>query len=243
MMMERWLSPRLNTAPNRKADGRTVCASLLSGLLGCDNEQTTGKTMNNYEQAEKYLNDRDYKMEVILDNGLHRYLKFTNNGRWDGHFFITTWPNHLCISGDMGTFVFSRIEDMMYFFKGEGVNPSYWSEKIKAETLFGGGYREFNFEKFEKYIKEKLEPLLSEECADYVDKEEVQEALEALESTEEDEYGAVDFMRSLNISGVDSCDWSWDFEEYTFHYLFACHAINFACNTYLAAKPDNEVAA
>ena len=198
--------------------------------------------MNNAEQAKKYLDDRDYKMEVIQDDGVHRHLSFKHNDRHDGSFEITTWPGHLCISGDMGTFVFSRIHDMISFFSGEYVNPQYWEEKVQAQSSFGNGCKEFVFDSFEKKVKEELTELTSDEYDDKT-REQAKDFLEQLETVEEDEYGAVEFIRGLDIDELDTCEWFYYFDEYTFHYSFACYAINFACNTYLATKPDAEVAA
>ena len=198
--------------------------------------------MNNQEQAKKYLSERDYKMEIILDDGLHRHLKFMHNNRHDGYFNITTWPGHLCISGDMGTFVFSRISDMVNFFSGNGINPGYWAEKVQAESRFGNGCSEFSYESFHKKVKEELTELTSDEYDDKT-REEAKDYLDQLETVEEDEYGAVEFIRNMHIEGAETWEWGAYHEEYTFHYLFACYAINFACNTYLASKPEVETAA
>ena len=193
--------------------------------------------MSNQVEAKNYFNNRDYKMEVIHDSGIHRHLKFTDNGKWDGHFFITTWPDHLCISGDMGTFVFSRIHDMVNFFSGEYINPEYWEEKVQSQSRFGDGCKQFVFDNFHSKVKEELTELTSEEY-DEETIEKAQDFLNQLESIEEDEYGSVEFMRSLDISELDTCEWHIYFDEFTFHYLFACYAINFACNTYLASKTE-----
>ena len=45
----------------------------------------------------------------------------------------------------------------------------------------------------------------------------------------------VAFIRGLDAPGFDPTDFNWP-EEFTFHYCFACIAINYACNTYLAHK-------
>jgi hypothetical protein len=61
-------------------------------------------------------------------------------------FELLTWPGYLCYTGDMGTYVFSRIEDMFKFFRPERkereitnlfINPYYWSEKVKAADRDG----------------------------------------------------------------------------------------------------------
>ena len=194
--------------------------------------------MNHNAQAKKYLYDRDYKMKIVLDQGVHRHLEFKHNNRSDGHFNITTWPGHLCISGDMGTFVFRRIEDMIYFFNGEGINPGYWSEKVQAGASISGAVREFDFDVFQKDIKERLSEYLDEDEYEEKTIEEAKKAIEQLEWVKGDEYGAITFIRELSSDLIEICDLP-DHKVWTFHYLFACYAINYACNTYLAEKQDN----
>ena len=185
----------------------------------------------NFEGAKSYLDKRDYKMTIELDQGVHRCLHFAHEGRMDGHFRITTWPGHLSISGDMGTYVFSRTEDMIYFFSGDGINPCYWGEKLQSESRFGEGYKTFDLDGFivrmneEKAEAIQYQPEKSEEIAD---------AFSSLRFVE-DEHSAVQFIRELNCPSFDACDFGWP-EEYTFHYLFACLAINWACNHYLNFK-------
>lgn len=195
--------------------------------------------MKNNAQAKKYLDDRDYQMKIVLDQGVHRHLEFKHNNSSDGHFNITTWPGHLCISGDMGSYVFSRVHDMVDFFSGDYVNPQYWEEKVQSQSKFGSGCKEFNFDTFHKSVKESLTELLSDEY-DEKTREEAKDYLDSLEHVEEDEYGAVEFVRSIHIDDIDTYEWCSSCDEYTFHYLFACHAINFACNTYLAEKDNIE---
>jgi len=197
--------------------------------------------MKNQEQAKKYLSDRDYKMEVIKDNGVHRHLSFKHNDKHDGSFQITTWPGHLCMSGDMGCFVFSRIQDMTGFFSGGGISPSYWSEKCLAGASHNGGLKNFDFDTFSKGITEILSQRLDAKDYEEATVEKAKEALESLEWIEPDEYGAVAYLRELDSDLVELCDLP-NFDVWNFHYLFACYAINFACNTYLAAKQEAETA-
>ena len=55
----------------------------------------------NNENAKKYLDEKNYVMEVIHDDGVNRHLKFMHNESHNGYFNITTWAGHLCFSGDM----------------------------------------------------------------------------------------------------------------------------------------------
>lgn len=192
--------------------------------------------MNNAEKAKQYLDKRDYKMEVLQDSGVFRTLKFMHDNSHNGYFMITTWPGHLCISGDMGTYVFSRIHDMIEFFNGDGINPGYWSEKLQSESRFGGGYKKFCIDTFEKNIAKEKSQLIEWADGDDVKIEEIKEAFEPAKYIG-DEYEAIDFIRNLDAPGFEACEFSWP-DKLTFHYLFACYAINYACNTYLAHKAE-----
>lgn len=90
------------------------------------------------EILAKFLkNTENHTLKIEMDSGVHRSLLFSKLGSSVYHYRITTWPGHLCISGDMGTFVFCRLHDMFDFFE-QGtplkINPSYWGGKLVAGT-------------------------------------------------------------------------------------------------------------
>ena len=77
----------------------------------------------------------EHRMKVHMDNGVYRHLEFSKPGTNCYRFDITTWPGYLCVTGDMGTWTFSRLRDMFEFFGGafeHGINTGYWSEKFEA---------------------------------------------------------------------------------------------------------------
>jgi hypothetical protein len=79
------------------------------------------------------------------------------------YYNITTWNGFLCISGDMGCFVFSRLNDMFQFFRMDdndfmmdktkqlNINKGYWAEKLEAVDK-NGGFEEFSFDAFRKNV-------------------------------------------------------------------------------------------
>jgi hypothetical protein len=96
--------------------------------------------------SEQFLKDVvTHALTVKLDSGLYRHLSFREPHSWNMWFDLVTWPGNLTISGDMGTWIFSSIDDMFKFFGSdlERVNPEYWTEKIKSESRFGGPSRKF----------------------------------------------------------------------------------------------------
>lgn len=59
----------------------------------------------------------EHNIEILRNNGVNRHIRFKKIGTTDAMFDIVTWPNHLCITGDYGSYLFSRIHDMFEFFR------------------------------------------------------------------------------------------------------------------------------
>lgn len=102
-------------------------------------------------------------LEVLRDDGVYRHIRLREPGTMMQHFDIVTWPGYLCYVGDMGTYVFTRLTDMLEFFRhprrDDGslyVNHSYWSEKLVAVDgqRKGGAAKEFSEDKFRKVIND-----------------------------------------------------------------------------------------
>lgn len=94
--------------------------------------------------------------EILSDNGANRHLRFRNPNSGLYWFELITWPGVLCIHGDGGTYVFSRLNDMFDFFRETpeqlSINPGYWAEKVKAMDTIGKVFK-FCEETFEQYVK------------------------------------------------------------------------------------------
>ncbi|SQC93443.1 Uncharacterised protein [Cedecea neteri] len=81
-----------------------------------------------------------HTLQIHRDDGLYRHLRFKRPGTNAYYFDIVTWPGYLTITGDMGTWTFSRVSDMFNFFMDSHfghrasfvINPGYWSEKFEA---------------------------------------------------------------------------------------------------------------
>lgn len=78
-----------------------------------------------------------HQLTVLRDDGLYRHLRFSKPGSNDMRFDVVTWPGFLAYSGDMGCFVFERLDDMLAFFRrpytgpGLTINERYWAEKCQ----------------------------------------------------------------------------------------------------------------
>jgi hypothetical protein len=91
------------------------------------------------DAGERFKRDTEHhEMTVLHDDGLYRHLRFSRPDRSGYWFSLTTWPQKLTVNGDVGTYVFSRTEDMLEFFRGStcsgGPNFGYWDEKVVASS-------------------------------------------------------------------------------------------------------------
>ena len=176
----------------------------------------------------------DHKMTVENDNGIHRSLYFGKPKSGSCHFRINTWPGHLCISGDMGTFVFSRLPDMFEFFRGDRANLHYWAEKVEAKSIFGGGIM--------KYEPDTLKQHLIDCLGDREDAAEIMSQVS--------EYLTNDYSDSEAIRRIYECDGMSDFvcdlsescyKDYTYQYKWCCEAIVWAIGVYDTEKKTEEM--
>ena len=203
--------------------------------------------------ATRFASDIEkHEMKIVLDDGLYRHLSFRQPDRSFYWFEVVTWPHALCIRGDMGTYVFSRLHDMFEFFRGERVNPQYWAEKVVSGKV---GVEEYSAELAKQMIMEHV----SDEYLGWRDfyKEEVDqirdEVRDRLLHDERLDWNAAgpaheaisDFQVELPLRPGETKPqvfrfedaWDWGtFEEYTVHFLWCLNAIVHAIKAYDAAK-------
>lgn len=183
---------------------------------------------------ERFLKDIEkHEMKIIKDEGVYRHIRFGRPESGTYCFNLLTWPRHLCITGDMGTWVFSRVEDMFDFFimsendfnKENIINPYYWAEKVLSVSKFGGPIKEFSAECFRKEIEDYL-------FYDFHDREKKEEVWEEIEdqilSYVEDENPQLLYSRVYEFeseTGFTFEDFYPDGLIYTHHYIWICYAI------------------
>ena len=206
----------------------------------------------NLEQSLKDV--ASHQLTVNLDQGVFRDITIADPNTMAMHYNITTRPGYLIFTGDMGSFVFTRLADMFDFFRnkdGYNINPGYWEEKLEAVDSRGGA-KEFSSDLVKEILTEHLQDHLEgldSGCyeKDQSDAEEAKEATEHLISLAEDDKH--DFYETLRNWDADDagvldmeCWWEWDFNDHTYHYIWACFAIVHAIKLYDAHK-SNEVPA
>lgn len=179
----------------------------------------------------------NHQMTVIRDDGVHRHLKFRRPGTYCMGFDLVTWPGYLCYSGDMGCFVFQRLEDMFEFFRsrppgktGLHINLSYWGEKVQAESRYGG------FEKFsEDLFRSAVTEYLDDAEASPELRQEVEE--EVMSRICDGEHAACQAVYDFEHEGFRFQDFfERNFQEYTYHFVWCCYALAWGIQQYDQAR-------
>lgn len=191
---------------------------------------------------QTFLTDvASHRMEVIHDSPPHRHLRFSS-GSSVHHFNIVTWPGYLCISGDMGTFVFARVVDMFEFFRysNDGplrINEHYWAEKAKAVDRHGG-VSEFDPEKFRAAIEERVADWNEVEDPDPDLQAEVDERV--LRRIDDGEPEAMRAALDFEHNGLRFDDfWEVRCHSFTYRYTWCCYAIAWAIRQYDARRMED----
>ena len=185
---------------------------------------------------EQFMKDiAGHSMEVLLDNGIYRHLDFSNNGSFNQRFQITTWPGYLCISGDMGCYVFSRVEDMFTFFRGEPgrINPPYWSEKLQSDSKYRT-CMEYSPERFRETVQDYFNSWIEEEEPTDPEKARLWKQIEDDVLTADNEYEA--FNRASEFHWQNEL-FFYDFfehnlKDYTGQFIWCLYAIVDAIHQY-----------
>lgn len=208
-------------------------------------------------EAEFLQDVAEHEMIVLRDDGVYRHIRFKRLGTGCMHFDLVTWPGYLAYSGDMGCYVFSRLNDMFEFFRtdrrdfnhnpnGLSINLGYWSEKLQSSDCNGpyaNGAVEFSEEKFGAAVIQDLVDWIRE-YRDDTSKEERRELWDAVMSEVIDADGdsggyrkqcaAHDF--SHHIHGGLHFQFN-DFGEhnvmeYTHRFVWCCYALAWGIQKY-----------
>lgn len=201
---------------------------------------------------EVFLRDVSaHTMEVVRHDGVHRHLRFRRGGEsYTYGFDIITWPGTLCIHGDCGTYVFSRVTDMFEFFRSgaDRVNPSYWQEKVEAQDRHGGikewdenAFRQNVIQRFRDWWRDRGDFKDRRRCWDLVRAD----VLECADSEHEAMAAAYDFSftpergrRNFTFEDVGELAG----ERFTIRFLWNCHAIVWAIQQFDASTYSSKVA-
>jgi hypothetical protein len=212
---------------------------------------------------QEFLQDvSEHQISVIRDDGLLRHVRFKRQGTYNHYFDLITWPGCLCYTGDMGTYVFQRIEDMFEFFRTdrqpkEGqtlfINLDYWSKKLIATDRVG--VKEFSEERFNRIVVDDLVRWIREN-AYRTTKEERRTLWETVMNevigADGDSGGyrkqiaGHDFYHHVNKRVGDFClqdFFEHTFDDYTYRFVWCCYAIAWGIQQYDTHTAPKERAA
>jgi hypothetical protein len=185
----------------------------------------------------------EHEMQILRDDGVYRHLRFKRAKTRSMYFDLVTWPGHLCFTGDMGTYVFSRLTDMFEFFRRADnrepyqISFDYWGSKVLAEDRYAK-VKEFCPDTFKAAVRECFEED-SDRWSD-MERAEIWEEIEGCvlsqASAPADENAAFIALLDFHHNGFRFDDWDCDCKRYTHHFLWCCHAIQWGIGIYDAAK-------
>ncbi len=197
--------------------------------------------------STEFENDiKTHVLKIIRDDGLHRHLRYQRTGTMFMHFDLITWPGYLCYTGDMGTFVFRRLDDMLQFFrKPEKRDPykmdmRYWAQKLEAADK-DGGFEKFSPDKFAENIKEQFDEYVSEELetptpevVTAIWSEIESSVLRWLDEDAESEAAAMRAAMDFTHAGRHLFQDFWETrgQDYTYHFQWCCYALEWAVDVY-----------
>lgn len=199
-----------------------------------------------------------HQMIVVRDEGVHRHIRFKQPGTSIMHFDLITWPGHLCYTGDMGTYVFSRLDDMFEFFRTDreymrsrgkgtlGINLGYWAEKVLSQDRHDG-IKRFSEERFNRAVMTDLVRWIREN-AHQTTKDDRRDLWDAVVSdvihADEDSAGyrkqiaAHDFNYRVNghLAFQFQDFWEHTVDDYTHRFIWCCYALAWGIQQYDDAR-------
>lgn len=179
----------------------------------------------------------DHQLRILRDDGVYRHVEMRkSNGSSVCMFGVVTWPGHLAYYGDMGDFIFRRLNDMFEFFRGDREpNFGYWAEKVQT-----GVTEEWSPELFREYVEETVEGWTEHPK---LNQQELREAAsEILSMIDDGEYECRRIARDFDFYGINPFENSWEhtFTRWTYHYEWACYAIQRLVREYDAVKEGGD---
>ncbi|MEV8610190.1 hypothetical protein AB0383_20075 [Amycolatopsis sp. NPDC051373] len=199
-------------------------------------------------QKRFVLNTADHAMTVLHDDGLYRHLRFQqevwrpplvkprlSSIYW---FELITVPGSLVFRGDGESFVFAHDTDMFAFFRMSAwqgrPNLSYWAEKVTSEQ---SALKKYDEELFVRTIREHfVEEVRDGGVPPGASKVLLSHAEDYDLMYEEQARAMLDDFEHRGFRFYDT--WEWDFRDYDWWFVWACHAIVWGIRQYDAVKAD-----
>jgi hypothetical protein len=191
--------------------------------------------------AEIFAADvRHHRMEMLHSDEIYRHLRFSRAECSVNWFELITWPGVLTINGDMGTYTFSRLEDMFEFFRrpDNGINVSYWAEKCTSVDRHGP---------MTEWCQVESRKQLAETIEDWPAKarHEAFERLnpESFDSEQEFRVAVEDFDFELDGETFRIYDfWEFDLSRDSYRFVWCLRAISWGIQQFNKIKNENKEA-
>ncbi|MFD9603257.1 hypothetical protein [Streptomyces sp. NPDC059970] len=181
----------------------------------------------------------NHAMTILHKDGLYRHLVFTDPAGSFYRFDLVTWPNNLMLRGDGFSFAFSvyPTADLFDLFKRsnhDGINPGYWKEKVTAGR---GDVKAWSEDLFRAWVSE--EAVANETrfpgAVEAVSKQILHSDDHSLEYRGTAEYAVASFDHGDFRLRIPD-EWEQSFDDFSWEFLFACHAIVWGIAQYDAAR-------
>lgn len=182
----------------------------------------------------------NHTMRIHRDDGLYRHIEFSHGGSSVYRFDLVTWPGHLTVCGDMGTWTFSRTADMLEFFGRTGrINPGYWGEKLQSGA--GGRGADICMEFDEESFKSGLREWLAGYQEDHDSVADIATTInEICEEDYSHEHQACQALYDSDLPNPYELMEGLTMKRYSHHYLWILHAIVWGIQQYSASKATEQ---
>ena len=180
---------------------------------------------------EQFLDDvKNHELTIHQNDGVYRHLTFKNPNDFNRYFNITTFPNYLVITGDMGALVFFKREDMFSYFRSDDLNiyPDCWAAKIQSTSWIAkdASFLEFDMDEIKEYAQENLNDFLEKNMLSELEEEELLEEFDREILSSEYEYEIIEAVKHFDCNGFHFMDfYEYDYRKCTGHYIWLCYAI------------------
>lgn len=186
-----------------------------------------------------------HQLHIERDDGLYRHLRFSRPGTYCMSFQIVTWPGYLAYVGDMGSYTFTRVQDMFEFFRvHRGENPQtidrrYWAEKCTAMDK-SDGIEQFSRAMFNAALQSRFDEYAEDRELDAEAREalwdEIVDWMPSDEDADESECykAAMDFEHERRFPFQDFYEHRC--REFTTRFTWCCHALRWGIWQYDQAK-------
>jgi hypothetical protein len=192
------------------------------------------------ESAARFARESaGHQMTTLHEDGLYRHLAFANPDGGFYRFDLVTWPHNLMLRGDGFSFAFSvyPTADMFDLFKGSshgGINPGYWQEKVTAGR---GDIKAWSEDLFRTWLVEEAAAHEAQfpGAVEAVGEQILHSDEHSLDYRGTAEYAVASFRHGDFRLRIPE-EWEQSFQDYSWEFLFACHAIVWGIGQYDAAR-------